>query len=419
MTRDERLERLLADVLADMAPTREPDRLVPEVLRAARRERRWPRWLALMKESPMRLSSRVAVGSPTFRLVTLAAITMALILALGAAAIAGASLLPSPRVALPEPYGPARNGALAYEIEGDIYLSDAAGSKAAPLITGPDIDAGPYFSRDGTHLMFTRGAPGGPQALMIAGADGMDATTVAADTDWADWSPDGTRIAFTHPVDGQLVLSIATTDGSQPVVDLDLGDVVPKDVVIWRPPHGDELLFRGAPSLAEQSKVALYLVGADGSGLQQITPVVPDATAYGSPTISPDGTTVGYWTWGPDDAGKTDGWGHLLDLETGEDRLSHDYGGGFAPFSPDGRWVVGANADHLVVAPVAGDEPARQIGPAFVASAQNDWDFSPDGDTVYLTNGGEGTWFIDVATGDAARTDQLIPNFPTWQRLAD
>ena len=68
----------------------------PRSLRAARRERRWPRWLALIKEPPMRISSRVAVGSPTFRLASLMAITLALIIALGAAVVAGASLLPSP-----------------------------------------------------------------------------------------------------------------------------------------------------------------------------------------------------------------------------------------------------------------------------------------------------------------------------------
>ena len=37
MTTDDRFERLLVDVLAEVAPTREPDRLVPEILRAARR----------------------------------------------------------------------------------------------------------------------------------------------------------------------------------------------------------------------------------------------------------------------------------------------------------------------------------------------------------------------------------------------
>jgi outer membrane protein assembly factor BamB len=91
-----RLERLLTELLADTAPTREPDRLVPETLRAARRVRRRRQWLALLKEPPMRLNHRVAVGSPILRMASMAALTAALVLALAAAVVAGASLLPDP-----------------------------------------------------------------------------------------------------------------------------------------------------------------------------------------------------------------------------------------------------------------------------------------------------------------------------------
>lgn len=96
MTSDDRFEQQLADMLAGVAPTREPDRLVPEILRAARRARRRPRWLALIKEPPMRLSSAVAVGSPMARLVYLVVITT-LVAALAAGTVVlGASLVPTP-----------------------------------------------------------------------------------------------------------------------------------------------------------------------------------------------------------------------------------------------------------------------------------------------------------------------------------
>jgi outer membrane protein assembly factor BamB len=91
-----RLEHLLTELLADTAPTREPDRLVPETLRAARRVHRRRRWLALLKEPPMRINQRVAVGSPILRMASMAALTAALVLALAAAVVAGASLLPAP-----------------------------------------------------------------------------------------------------------------------------------------------------------------------------------------------------------------------------------------------------------------------------------------------------------------------------------
>ncbi len=94
MTSDDRFEALLADVLVDVAPTREPDRLVPEILRAARHERRRPRWLALVKEPPMRIHSHVAVGSPIARVAFLLLLTLLMAVLATGAVVTGASLLP-------------------------------------------------------------------------------------------------------------------------------------------------------------------------------------------------------------------------------------------------------------------------------------------------------------------------------------
>jgi hypothetical protein len=87
MSDDVRFERLLADVLADAAPARAPDALVPDILAAARRARRRPRWLALAIERPMRLDAQVVVGSPTKPIprTTFAAAAVVALLALGAA----------------------------------------------------------------------------------------------------------------------------------------------------------------------------------------------------------------------------------------------------------------------------------------------------------------------------------------------
>ena len=102
---DERLERLLADLLADTAPATAPDRLAPETLRAARRVRRWPRWLALVKEPPMRISSRVAVGSPVVR-IAYAAVLLLLLAVLATGTVVGAaSLLPGPATIVVAPGG--------------------------------------------------------------------------------------------------------------------------------------------------------------------------------------------------------------------------------------------------------------------------------------------------------------------------
>lgn len=93
MSTDDRLERLLTEVLEAGTPTRPPDRLQPETLRALRHVRRWPRWLALVKEPPMRTSSSLAVGSPMARIAAIIVATLLLALMVAVAGVAGSRIL--------------------------------------------------------------------------------------------------------------------------------------------------------------------------------------------------------------------------------------------------------------------------------------------------------------------------------------
>jgi hypothetical protein len=90
-----RFERTVADLLADLAPSRPPVDLIPEAEGAVDEARRWPRWLAILKEPPMRHRSHLAVGSPTARIAALAAATL-LIAVLGAGALVAGAQSPSP-----------------------------------------------------------------------------------------------------------------------------------------------------------------------------------------------------------------------------------------------------------------------------------------------------------------------------------
>ena len=92
-------ERRVAAWVADEGASTPPVRVLDEILTATGRQRPLPRWLALIKEPPMRLSSRIAVGSPTARLASVSALTSILILAIAAAAVAATTLLQGPTVA--------------------------------------------------------------------------------------------------------------------------------------------------------------------------------------------------------------------------------------------------------------------------------------------------------------------------------
>jgi hypothetical protein len=84
------LERSIAAWMADEALGATDDRVLEQILTTTAAVRPEPRWLVLLKETPMRVNTRVAVGSPARRLVLIAAVTL---LALSAAAAVAATLL--------------------------------------------------------------------------------------------------------------------------------------------------------------------------------------------------------------------------------------------------------------------------------------------------------------------------------------
>ena len=64
MNTDSRVEQRIAAALNRAASTGHPDGLLDSVLTTVGHTRMRPRWLALIKEPPMRIHSRVAAGSP-------------------------------------------------------------------------------------------------------------------------------------------------------------------------------------------------------------------------------------------------------------------------------------------------------------------------------------------------------------------
>ena len=427
---DTRLHRDIADALdAEVVGTMPAD-LEHHILATTSRMRPLPRWLALLKEPPMRFHHRVAVGSPTVRLVAIMALTIALGLATAGAVAVGASHLPGPPK--PPPFGTAANGSMYYSQDGDVYRAEPDGSNPSVVVGGPTTDRFPGPSRDGTRMLFLRGEEPGPLNAMLADADGTDIRDLGPVSDWFDWSPDDSLLAYCCD---RGTIGTMTLEGVRSP--LDLGGLEPMYLVNWRPTEGRELIFLAHPD-TETAAVGLYAIQPDGAGLRQIGALDTDDTvradeqvAFGELQLSTDGRTASYWNWQPDPAGQMGPVMHLRDLDTGEELpvpfTPPDGRGVIWHLSPDGEWAVFEHSsvstpgrDSLFHAPIDGSAPAREIGPAYDYTWRRGVSFLPDGQKVLLAldpANAQPSVIIDVGTGETTELADITDG-RTWQRLA-
>ena len=191
------------------------------------------------------------------------------------------------------PFGLARNGALIIgTADGDIVTVDPTSGKSTPLISGPAIDSGPYFSLDGQRILFDRAtSAGGPSTLFMANADGSDVRAALPDgtqINWFDWSPNRDQAVFVELAGSKGSVSIADlATGARMRLPLDL-DVF---AAMWRP-NRDQLILTADAG----GNHTFWVINTDGTGLRAI-PV--SKYAINEPTLSPDGSTLAYATWEP------------------------------------------------------------------------------------------------------------------------
>jgi dipeptidyl aminopeptidase/acylaminoacyl peptidase len=388
MTTPDTFGRDLSRWLHEDAEHRVPEHLGEVLMRtAATRQRPW--WSSPERWLPVETTLRLTPAPRGAWLLLVLALVVAVVAAI---VLAGAQRR------LPEPFGLARDGTFLVSEDGDIYSVDPGSGERHVLIGGPTFDFGPFFARDGTKLLFLRGAPsdcGKPDCglmLTVANADGTairELTPGVPLLDWVDWSPDGSQIAFLgeRPYGDGHAINVVNVDGTG-LRTLDVHR--PAHLVTWLPGPEPEILFRGDQASDADPAPGIFAVHPDGSGLRELSPSRPRySNDYGGLAVSMDGNLIAY---NNNDAG-----GHfqvsILDQRTHGERVlpgppgTAQFG---AVFSPDAtsvayiRWWLDGRV-RLVVAPVDGSSLGVELGPTIPDGneAINNAGFAPDGKAVY------------------------------------
>jgi len=427
MTSTRRFEQDLPALLDDLYVAGMPD-YRDDLVRQTAGIRQRPAWTFPERWLPMDLATRRL----TFASVPLRAlIVLALILILAAAAVL---LTVGSRHPLPPPFGPARNGPLAYEAADAIYARETVDGPQRVLIgneRGAIRFAG--FSPDGTQMAFVRTTDGSTH-LFVADADGRAERQILAKAlgdAYMAWAPDGRTIAVSDEIDFVRKVMLVHLDGTPPTI-VDLGDARPTDVA-WRPPNGAELLVRATTKGGGQD---FYLVRADGTlirsfGLPSLLRLGSDADNSG-PAWSPDGAFLAYDRVEPLDGDppghfrvhviRADGTGDIALPAPSDPGLQEAW----PVWSPDGKSIVvsrftfAAGQGRLAILPSDGSSEARDIGPKTEGSNQDvvkTW--TPDGTRViaYFRGTGE-TFLIDPATGTYETAAWAATSEPDYVRLA-
>ena len=293
---------------------------------------------------------------------------------------------------------------ITYVMGGDLWQINPDGTGNQQLMSDPESMAWADWSPDGTRMAFMRVVPCGSrncQTIFTADSDGSNMIQASHPAEYEydyvpQWSPDGTSIVFHRRSDiTELIFSIRTVDpdGSNETELLAVAaDTPPFAELKWPTwtPDGRIVFAERVNDNVSPCVTSMKRIDADGSNEEELFGGLP-CNEVRFHRVSPDGAQV------------------LLPLVgAGDWECIQGTGGGTC------LWVMG----------IDGSDPTNLTGAHFVNALFSDW--SPDGSQIVLDaiGGVLGTsnWDVWLMDADGSNMTQVTSAgghevYPTWRTL--
>jgi TolB protein len=228
------------------------------------------------------------------------------------------------------------------------------------------------------------------------------------------WSPDGKQVLFTRHRGGKIGIVVMAANGSEEKV-ITAGKL-PQYDACWSP-DGSRLAFTHVPQSGTQGNLDVYICNADGSELKLFAGDKGKLSHEEYPAWSPDGKRIVF-------SSTFEGNQELYIAEIGSPdrkRLTNDPALDAHPaWSPDGKKIAFATNRWGDFEIAVLDADGANLSRLTESRGLDDYPiFSPDGRRVAFTSNRDGNFEIYVMDADGrsptnATQHEALDNFPTW-----